>query len=182
MSIEYPDLQTFYRVIFTDTVSDPSIEHNIQFVRGFLEEWAGNFLHPFGDDLHREGKLENIFYSYLSSQSHVFDWLGHSLLFGHYQIVLRELRTILENIFYMFYLDIKYQNNTVEEKLYIIEDQETRGITPHGRRVFKNSTYKDWQLSYQLYRELCAYIHIHSTSSAKRALEIAKKVSQSHLI
>jgi len=175
MSIEYPDLQPFYRQVFEDTVSDRGIAKEIEFSRIFLEEWVGNFLHPFGDDLHRETLLDNIFYSYLASQSNVFDWLCHSLLFGHYQMVLRELRTILENMFYMFYLDVSYKDKTVEEKFQILKEQELRGVKLHGKSIFKNSQYPNWEPSYELYQELCKYIHIHSTTSAKLAMEIAHK-------
>lgn len=175
MAIQYPDLQPFYQKVFNDTVSDKDITEDVEFARCFLEEWAGELLHPFGNDLHRENRLNSIFYSYLASQSLTFDWLAHALLFAQYQVVLRELRTILENMFYMYYLDVTYQDKKVEEKYEILENLESKGVKPHGKNVFKDSTYHDWKSSYKTYQDLCKFVHIHTKCSAKLALSIARE-------
>jgi hypothetical protein len=177
MAIQYPDLQPFYQKVFNDTISDKEIAKKIRFVRCFLEEWAGEFLHPFGNDLYKKSRLNSILYSYLASQSLTFDWLSHTLLFGQYQTVLRELRTILENTFYMYYLDVTNLDITVKEKYRILEDLETKGAKPHGKSVFENSTYLNWKSSHKIYQDLCKYVHIHTKSSAKLALSIAQKGS-----
>lgn len=173
MDIEYPDIQPFYGDIFLQTVSDKKIEKDLEFVRCFFEEWSGNFLHPFGDDLMdaKNGRIESLLYCYLASQSMTFDWLSHDLLFANYQTVLRELRTILENSFYAYTIDRKFTNESTEEKLKKLEGQKL----PFGRLVFKESGYSKWQDSYDLYSELCQYTHIHLNASLKMALEIAKQ-------
>ena len=175
MTIQYPDLQPFYEKVFNDAVSDKDITKGVEFARCFLKEWAGEFLHPFGNDLHTGNRLNSIFYSYLASQSLTFDWLAHTLLFAQYQTVLRELRTILENMFYMYYLDVTYQDKTVEEKYKILENLESKGAKPHGKRVFEDSTYHNWKSSYKIYQDLCKFVHIDTKSSAKLALNIAQE-------
>ena len=106
MNVEYPCLQPFYEIVFNDTVSDKATSREIKFVLGFFEEWAGNFVHPIGHDLHSANQSESILYCYMATQSFTFDWLSHSLLLGNYETVLRELRSILENLFFMFYLEL----------------------------------------------------------------------------
>jgi hypothetical protein len=175
MTVEYPDLQPFYERVFKDALSDSDISKEIEFARGFFEDWAGNFLHPLGNDFGgRRGRLNSILYSYLASQSLTFDWLSHSLIFGHYLSVLRELRTILENLFYMYSLDVKFANKTVDEKYKILADLEAKGKEPYGKVVFEKSGYVDWKIGYDLYKDLSRYIHIHTSASAKLALEVAK--------
>jgi len=174
MSVEFPSLQPFYEKVFDETVSDKEVAAEIEFVSGFFEEWVGNFLHPLGDDLLDGNQSESILYCYMASQSLNFDWMSHTLLLGNYQVVLRELRSILENLFYMFYLDVNNKGKTVEEKYMVLEKQELSN-GPHGKPVFRNSGYSNWESCYDLYRRLCKYIHIHTRSSGKFALEVAKK-------
>jgi hypothetical protein len=175
MKIRYPDIQPFYRNVFNETVSDKLITKELEFARCFLEDWCGEFLHPLGDDLLDSRKLNSILYCYMSSQSLTFDWLCHTLMFGHYQNVLRELRTILENLFYMYSLDITHINKSVAEKFMEIEQLELRERELHGKIVFEKSGFADWRSNYILYRELCRYTHIHTHASAKLALNIAKE-------
>lgn len=176
MNVEYPDLQPFYESVFNETVNDELIAKDLEFIRCFFEEWAGNFLHPFGNDLGgRRGKLDSIFYSYMASQTTTFDWLGHTLIFGHYDSVFRELRAILENLFYMYSLDANFPTKTVDEKFQKLAQLEVAGKEPHGKVVFEKSGYIHWQPSYDLYKQLSRYIHVHTSVSAKRALQIAEK-------
>jgi len=174
-TIKYPDLQPFYKQVFENTIADKTISKEIEFARCFVEDWAGNFLHPLGDDLQASGAENSILYCYMASQSVTFDWLCHSLMFGHYQTVLHELRIILENIFYMYAQDVKLKTKTVEEKYKTLKNLEVVGKKPHGKPVFENSGYADWELSYKVYKQLSRYIHIHSETSGRAALDIAKQ-------
>lgn len=174
MEIDYPNLQPFYKKVFDKTISDHFIATELKFVDQFFEEWAGNFVNPFGKDLYRNGKLVSIMYSYVASQSLVFDWLAHTLIFGHYQNVFREIRTILENLFFMYTLDVKFQKKTVDEKYKILEKLEKQGKEPHGKPVFERSMYGDWKKSYGFYKHLCKYVHIHTSTSGLMALKDAR--------
>lgn len=171
---EYPDLQPFYEQVFLDTIACESISSEIEFARCFYEEWAGNFLHPLGNDM-CTGKVDSILYCYMASQTVTFDWLGHSLIFGHYPSVLRELRTILENIFHMYFLDVTFPAKSVEEKFKVLESLAIRGKEIYGKAVFEKSGYADWEPSYTLYKQLSKYIHVHTETSGVAALDIAKK-------
>jgi hypothetical protein len=171
--IEYPDLQPFYKEVFHDTIACESVSSEIEFARCFYEEWAGNFLHPLGNDMSAK-KLDSILYCYMASQTVTFDWLSHSLIFGHYQSVLRELRTMLENIFYMYSLDIKFRTNSVEGKFKILESLAINGKEVYGKPVFERSGYADWEPSYTLYKQLSKHIHVHAETSGIAALNIAK--------
>jgi hypothetical protein len=173
LKIEYPDIQPFYEAIFNKAINDEQISKEVDFVRCFFEEWAGNFLHPFGDDLMeaKNGNAESLLYCYLASQSMTFDWLAHTLLFANYQTTLRELRTILENSFFMYSVDSKYITASADEKLKKIEQEDL----PYGKPVFENSGYSNWRESYALYKELCQYTHVHMNASLKMAKEIAKR-------
>lgn len=173
MNPDYPCLQPFYEKIFSETISDLIITEEIEFVWGFFEEWTGNLVHPVGKDLHLGNQSESILYCYMASQSLTWDWLSHSLLLGNYEVVLRELRSILENLFFMFYLDAQYMGKTIIEKYKILERLENSSKSPHGKSVFKNSGYSEWKPYYDLYRELCKYIHAHTEATGKFVLEIA---------
>ncbi len=173
MNPEYPCLQPFYKNILDETLSDPVITKEIEFVWGFFEEWVGNFIHPIGKDLHRANQSESILYCYMASQSLTFDWLSHSILLGNYETVLRELRSILENLFFTFHLDIHHKNKTIKDKYEILEQLEISNRSPYGKVVFENSGYCDWKPYYDLYKELCKYIHVHTETTGRFVLEIA---------
>lgn len=175
MEISYPNLQRFYKQVFDATISDRSIADELRFISCFFEEWAGNFLHPFGADLYKHGKSNSILYCYMASQSFVFDWLAHTVIFAHYQTGLRELRTILENLFYTYSLDMKFKRKSVDEKYQILEDMESKGKELHGKVVFEKSGYVYWEQSYSFYRQLCRFVHIHTSASVEPALRIAKE-------
>jgi len=173
VNLQYPCLQPFYKDVFDETMSDPVIAREIEFVWGFVEDWMGEFLHPVGNDLYHANQSESILYCYMASQSLTFDWLSHALLLGNYETVLRELRSILENLFFMFHLDTHHKNKTVKDKYEILEQLEVSNRSPHGKVVFENSGYSDWKPCYDLYKELCRYIHVHTEASGKFALKIA---------
>jgi len=176
MDIQYPDLHPFYKDIFDKAVSDSHTAKEIEFICGFFEEWVGNFLHPVGDDLFHSKKLDSIvLYCYLASQSFTFDWMAHSLLLGHYETVLRELRSILENAFLMFYLDCHYDSKTILEKFTMVEQMENENRIPYGKRVFKDSEYPDWEYCYKLYGEMSKYVHASTKTNGLSILKIATK-------
>jgi hypothetical protein len=172
---DYPSLHPYYEEIYAKTVCDETLSRELEFVRGFFEEWAGNFLHPFGDDLLDGNKLNNsVYYCYLATQTAVFDWLTHSLIFGHYEVVLRELRTVLEGLFPAYYLDITYPDESLDDKLEKLAEMEADRVA-HGRRAFAMSGVAKWQDYYSLYRELCAYVHLSRKVAGARIDQIAEK-------
>ncbi len=169
----FPGLHPFYCEVFVDSIINPNLQKEIEFVNCIWEDWGGNFLHPLGDDLLRAGKLNSILYCYMAAQTNTFDWLGHSLFMGHYDLVCRELRCILENIFFYFKLDFDSMTETVEEKYEKLRRLETRGEKLHGMPVFIDSGYADWERYYDLFSDLCAHIHISSNISGEHSLAIA---------
>ena len=172
MEPQYRDIQPFYKDIFRTAFRDPEIRKQLEFVRDFFEEWCGNFLHPFADTLFHQGKKANLLYCYLSSESLTFDWLAHTLLHANYHIVLRELRTILENSFLIYSIDTARGNEGADAKLQKIEDLEASGNMPTEKAIFEKSGYHDWQRGYDLYKSLTE--RAHANSRARMALEISK--------
>lgn len=172
---DYPDLHPFYEEIYARTLTNEALGNRVEFVECFFEEWVGNFLHPFGKDLLYGDKLRNsVFYCYLASQSMVFDWLAHSLIFGAYEVVLRELRSILEGLFTAYYLDKNYPYKSLEEKLDTLSDLEKNRLSS-GKKAFKRSDINRWQDYYSLYRELCAYVHTSRKVMGRKMYQIAQK-------
>jgi predicted transcriptional regulator len=172
---DYPGLHPFYEEIYARTLTDESLGNQVEFVECFFEEWVGNFLHPFGNDLLHGNKLSNsVFYCYLASQSMVLDWLAHSLLFGAYEVVLRELRSILEGLFTAYYLDINYPHRSLEEKLDALSDLEKKGLS-HGKKAFKMSGISRWEDYYSLFSELCSYVHSSREVMGRKMRQIAQK-------
>ncbi|HMN23966.1 MAG TPA: hypothetical protein PKE38_05675 [Ignavibacteriaceae bacterium] len=172
---DYPSLHPFYEDIYLSTLRSKSISNELYFIHTFFEEWAGNFLHPFGDDLLRGKKLDNsIFYCYLSTQTMTFDWLCHSLIFGAYDVVLRELRTILEGLFPAYYLDITYPKANLNKKLKNMLSLENNKLN-YGYKIFKMSTIDNWEDYYSLYRDLCSYVHLSRKVAGDSIRKIALK-------
>ncbi|PKM57279.1 MAG: hypothetical protein CVU98_06930 [Firmicutes bacterium HGW-Firmicutes-3] len=80
---------------------------------------------------------------------------------GQYDIVMRELRTILEGAFYHFRYDfeLQYYDKTVFEKNNIMENN-TKVKDTYGKEVFKKSGYNNWNIIYKdIYRKLSYYVH-----------------------
>lgn len=158
--IQFPDLHPFYEKIFKETVIDKEISTKVDQIRCFFEDWAGNFVHPFGNDLLCGNALnDNMFYSYLASQTVIFDWMAHSLLCGAYNIIFRELRTILESLFTVYYLEITFREMSLQDKIEEFKNLEQKGKT-HGKQVFTRVGLNNWNENYTLYRELCSYVHL----------------------
>jgi hypothetical protein len=163
-----------YREIGLKTVLDKDIDNRVSFVETFFENWMGNLVHWLGDALHAANALENnLFFCYLATQTSVFDSLAHNLLVGSYDIVLKELRTILEGLFLAYGLETNNLTASLDDKLAMMEELEKQGHN-HGKTVFKNSGLEGWEDHYDVYRELCTYVHISRKVTGERVLKIAK--------
>lgn len=132
----------------------------------FSVSWEGMFLHQVYHFLKEvdwdeyDERLNSVFYSYLESQTMQLEWIVFSLCCGHYDLVLRELRNIVESAFLFFRVDLC--NDTVkksgDEKFKLIEELDES--CKYGKKVFKNSGYADWEKVYlNIYRPLCGYTH-----------------------
>lgn len=160
MGIEInPGVTMPFEKVYAQTVANAELSTQVEFIQSFFEDWVGEFVNPLEKDLHRARKLENsLYFCYLASQSMVFDWLAHTLLSGAYEVVLRELRSILEGLFVAYYVDVNYKSETLEQKigrLRLLE--EKRSLS--GKKVFESSKISNWKDYYSLYGELCAYVH-----------------------
>lgn len=167
-------LQPFFIQVHRETCGDLSISPQVRYVKGFLANWAGNFLHPLGDNLHRVGKLNSVWYCYLSTQTLVFEWLSATLLCGSYDVVMRELRTILEGMFPAFYLDMENPEKSLEFKMKHLRELEDKRMT-YGKKTFRASAVGEWQSYYSLYQELCGYTHVSFDILGKKINAIAEQ-------
>lgn len=166
-------LQPFFVKVHTETCADRSIARHLAFVQGFAEEWAGNFLHPLSDNLHRARVLESsVFYCYLSSQTNVLVWLETSLLCGLYEVVMRELRTVLEGMFPAFYLELSNPGVSLEIKLTRLRELEDAHRN-HGKIAFKMSRAPEWHRYYELYKQLCSYTHMSTVVAGANMRKVA---------
>jgi hypothetical protein len=98
-------------------------------------------------------------FCYLAAQSEVFIWLSHSAFNGAYEVVLRELRTILEGMFPAYRVEQEAHGATLDEKLDILEQLEA-GYQTHGKKAFKGSHYEHWRPYYRIYQDLSKYVHL----------------------
>lgn len=163
-----------YCDISLGTVLTKDIDDEILFVEAFFGNWMGNLVHWLGKPLHAANALENnLFFCYLATQTSVFDSLAHNLLVGSYDIVLKELRTILEGLFLAYDLEINNLAASLDDKLTMMEDLEEQGRS-HGKSVFKNSGLERWEDYYDVYRDLCVYVHTSRKVTGERMLKIAK--------
>ncbi len=163
-----------YCEISLSTVLTEGIRDRIQFVEAFFGNWMGNLVHWLGDPLHAANALENnLFFCYLATQTSVFDALAHNLLVGSYDIVLKELRTILEGLFLAYDLETKNLAASLDDKLAMMEKLEEQGHS-HGKSVFRNSGLERWEDYYAVYCDLCAYVHTSRKVTGERVLKIAK--------
>ncbi len=132
----------------------------------FAVSWEGMFLqqayHLFKStewDNYDE-RMNSIFYSYLESQTMQLEWIIFSLYHGQYDLVLRELRNIVESAFLFYRIDISSENckKSGEDKFAFIESMKER--SKFGRSVFAESGYSDWEKVYlEIYKPLCGYTH-----------------------
>ena len=132
----------------------------------FEVSWGGIFLHGAYHYLKEvewnkfDERMNSVFYSYLESQTMQLEWMIFSLYHGQYDLVLRELRNIVESAFLFFQVD--YSNDTMNksgnEKFKYIENMDEH--SKYGKKVFMNSGYADWGNVYlNIYKPLCEYTH-----------------------
>lgn len=141
--------------------------------------WTGVFLHSVYHEfknLRYQGNINwdnSILFCGLSSQAMQWDWIIYSVCYGQYDLVLRELRNVLESafLFYRADYDVNLRNKTLEEKA--IELEKLRDFEKYGKTVFKKSGFANWEYAYnELYRELCSYTHTSiSLENAKKLFE-----------
>lgn len=149
-----------YEDIAITTLTNDKLKDDVAFVEAFFENWAGELVHVLADELaHNNSLHDSLFICYAAAQSTAFDWLKHSLFSGFYEIVMRELRSILEGLFTAYNLDVNYPALKLDEKLDAMRKLEEERAT-HGKKVFTRSGVKGWENYYSLYRELCAYVHL----------------------
>ena len=153
-------LLSSYQQIYIDTFFCEEIQKDVTRVESFVMAWGGEFAHWLADPLYDCNALgKSLFHCFLASQTPIFDWLAHSLLAGSYNIVLRELRHILEGLFASYLIENQYPDKTAEQKVEIFTNLESEGKL-HGKRVFKNSGLDEWEKYYETYRQLSKYVHL----------------------
>lgn len=128
--------------------------------------WTGVFLHSVYHvfkDLRYKGNNNwdsSILFCGLSSQTMQWDWIIYCVCYGQYDLVLRELRNVLESAF-LFYRadhDDKLRDKKLEEKAEEIEKLNEN--ERYGIKVFRKSGYTSWEYVYnELYKKLCPYTH-----------------------
>ena len=161
-----------YDRIGVRTSLSADLEKDLSFVENFFVTWSGNFVQPLGGDLRNYGR-DSIFLCYVALQSSPFDWLAHSLFYGAYDVILRELRSTLEGLFVAYNLDTQNTGKNLDEKLNAMTDLEKCG-KGHGIAVFKSSGLPDWRKYYSVYTELCGYVHSTRQITGHKILEVAQ--------
>ncbi len=165
-----------YQQIYMDTFFCEDIKEDVARIENFAVVWGGEFAHWLADPLYDCNALgKSLFHCFLASQTPAFDWLAHSLLGGSYDIVLRELRHILEGLFASYLVEHQYPDKTVEQKAEIFTSLESEGKL-HGKRVFKNSGLDEWEKYYEAYRQLSNYVHL-SRNIIEKQVENGSNVS-----
>ena len=153
-------LNSSYHLVNIETFYCAEIEPDIKYVEVFSTNWGGELVHWLGDRLYECKVLDNsLFFCFVASQPQVFDWLAHSLFAGSYNIVLRELRHILEGLFASYLIEVQYSHETLEQKIDMLVNIEGAGKL-HGKSVFKNSGLTEWEKYYTTYRQLSKYVHL----------------------
>ena len=142
-----------------------------------VTSWTGMFLHSvyhiFKDLRHKENiKWDNsLLFCGLSSQAAQLDWMIYCACYGQYDLVMRDLRNVLECAF-LYYredYDKSLQNKTLEEKMKELKRLKHNEI--YGKNVFKKSGYINWGYAYhKLYKKMCGYTH--TTMSLENAQKL----------
>lgn len=163
------DLHPYILRIPHQTQDDKDIQAQLKYINSFFENWVGEFVHPYGDDLLDGNILDSsLIYCYLSAQSTNFHWLAHSLKSGAYNILLREFRCILEGLFLVYTVEVAHPNDSLNEKLDRLFNLEKKRLS-FGIKMFKQSSYPDWQKHYKVYKQLSEFVHL-SYANASTAI------------
>ena len=163
------DLHPYILRIPHQTQDDTDIQAQLKYINSFFDNWVGEFLHPFGDDLLDGNILDSsLLYCYLSAQSTNFHWLAHSLKSGAYNILFREFRCVLEGLFLVYTIEVSHPNASLNEKLDRLFKLEKNRLS-FGIKIFKRSAYPDWQKHYQVYKQLSEFVHL-SYANASTAI------------
>jgi len=163
-----------YDQIGIETSLNLDLEKDLSFVENFFVTWSGNFVHVLRSALRGRGLADDsILLCYLALLSSPFDWLAHSLFYGAYDVVLRELRSVLEGMFAAYNLDTQNHGKSLDEKLNAMTDLEQCG-RGHGISVFRSSGIPDWRKHYTIYTELCGYVHSTRQITGHRIQEVAE--------
>jgi hypothetical protein len=156
---EFPDLHGFYEATFAETHADPVVEKHVDLLDNFFMYWSGCFIHAMEHDLRRKFDLDqNVLIAFFASQTMVFDWMAFSAKCGHYTLVFRECRTILESTMLLSGIESNMPQASLSDKLDRWTDLEA-GHKSYGKRVFRKSGLKNWEAYYNLYKRLCGYTH-----------------------
>ena len=165
---------TAFGTVYYQTVKNKDLHGQVLSLETFFGNWVGEFVHPVQKDLHHCHHLENSYYlSYLALQSMVFDWLSYTLLSGAYEIVLRELRCILEGLFAAYYVDVNYKVEDLAQKIQRLSVLEEKRMLL-GKKVFEISELKNWRDYYSLYKELSTYVHNSIKVIGNRIIQIGE--------
>lgn len=113
-------------------------------------------------------------------------WLLFALSSGMYKESMMQQRFILESWVQAYYLDFKYSNLTLQEKIELLEKNEEipnkkKPLPWYGRFVFHDRHYKNTAIStdiYDFYRKLCNYTH----SSFDELKHLLKSESETDLL
>lgn len=148
-----------YETYFCDKIDKEKVFYPLQ---NWLCFWTGDFLHHVFHHFKDIKKFNSALFCLYQSQAYQIEWIIYTLFSGHYDIVYRELRGLLENSFYQFYYDHDTieKNNILETKLQKISDNSEDA---YGKKVFLNSGYVNWNNVYSnIYIPLCKYIHTYA--------------------
>lgn len=165
-------LQSYERVGL-DTYTEVELKRDLEYVDFFAGNWAGEFVHVMAKWLPHDAYHNCIFLHYIASQTSVFDWICHSLVYGSYELVLRELRSILEGLFTAYKLDIQENGKPLSEKLLAMMHLESCG-KGHGIAVFRSDSLRDWKRFYSVYKGLCGYVHTTREVAGQQIEQLAR--------
>lgn len=104
--------------------------------------------------------MNSILYSALEAQTMQLEWIMFSLFYGQYDLVLRELRNIIESAFLLYRFDFLLPNRKLTgmdkfKQIETVPENET-----FGKKVFQLSEYDKWEDVYEnVYKKLCYYTH-----------------------
>jgi hypothetical protein len=156
---DFPGLNSCFEDNFHKSGEEPDLKAAIFSMENHFSTWCGEFIHAIEHDLRRKYDLDqNIFIAYLATQTMVWDWMAFSMRCGCYNLVARELRSILESIALFIHIENSKSGNNLDCKIDYWHQLEDKQMA-HGKKIFKASGLPKWEEVYELYRNLCAFTH-----------------------